>query len=225
MSIGSFCGKVIRDDRVRVLAGTGACRYNRPKVINMGLRDRKKLKTRLAVQQEAMRLFREQGYRETTVDQIAAAVEISPSTFFRYFPTKESVVLADFYDPLMADIFLAQPNDLSVFEALRETLKGFSARLSGEANDAEAERVRLIMTVPEVLAAFWQKAVETSQQSLVEALARRTGLDQNDRQIRMYANVIFGLGIAVTNQWMAHPEEEWIHLFDEAIQCLVNGFQ
>ncbi len=191
----------------------------------MGLRDRKKLKTRLAVQQEAMRLFREQGYRETTVDQIAAAVEISPSTFFRYFPTKESVVLADFYDPLMADIFLAQPNDLSVFEALRETLKGFSARLSGEANDAEAERVRLIMTVPEVLAAFWQKAVETSQQSLVEALARRTGLDQNDRQIRMYANVIFGLGIAVTNQWMAHPEEEWIHLFDEAIQCLVNGFQ
>jgi AcrR family transcriptional regulator len=51
-----------------------------------------------------LRLFRAQGYSATTVDQIAAAAEISPSTFFRYFPTKEDVVLLDDYDPLLAQM-------------------------------------------------------------------------------------------------------------------------
>jgi AcrR family transcriptional regulator len=49
-----------------------------------------------------MRLFREQGWEETAVEQIAEAAEVSPSTFFRYFPTKEDVVLLDEYDDALA---------------------------------------------------------------------------------------------------------------------------
>ena len=63
-----------------------------------GLRDRKKQKTRWSIQEHALRLFQEHGYDQTTVDQIAAAAEISPSTFFRYFKTKEDVVVQDEYD-------------------------------------------------------------------------------------------------------------------------------
>ena len=59
--------------------------------IALGLRERKTLKTKEAIQREALRLFEEQGYGETTIEQIAAAAEISPSTFFNYFPTKEDV--------------------------------------------------------------------------------------------------------------------------------------
>jgi len=47
------------------------------------------------IQPEALGLFREQGYENTTVEAIAFAAAISPGTFFRYFPTKEDVVLWD----------------------------------------------------------------------------------------------------------------------------------
>jgi AcrR family transcriptional regulator len=75
------------------------------------LRARKKQKTRESIQREAMRLFGKQGYDQTTVEQIAAAADISPSTFFNYFPTKEDVVLYDAYDPVLASLLLERPAD------------------------------------------------------------------------------------------------------------------
>jgi AcrR family transcriptional regulator len=92
-----------------------------------GLRERKKAKTRAALQEHALRLFREQGYEATTVDEIADAAEVSPSTFFRYFPTKEDVVLYDALDPLLLEAFEAQPADLSPVGALRATMREVSA--------------------------------------------------------------------------------------------------
>src|SRR5512135_2529883 len=87
-----------------------------------GLRERKKAKTRALIQQEALRLFREQGYSETTVEEIAAAAEVSPSTFFRYFLTKEDVVLYDVLDPILIKAFRAQPAGLSPIRALAAAL-------------------------------------------------------------------------------------------------------
>src|SRR3954466_4638603 len=108
-----------------------------------GLRERKKARTRAAIQQHALRLFLEQGYAETTVEQIAAAAEVSQSTFFRYFATKEETVLYDQFDPVMAESFLNQPADMTPLDAVRAAMTDVFARLPQEETDLEVSRMRL----------------------------------------------------------------------------------
>src|SRR3984893_4957161 len=88
-----------------------------------GLRERKKARTRASIREHALRLFREQGYHKTTVEQIAAAAEVSPSTFFRYFPTKEDVVLQDDMDIRMMAAFEQQPPGLGPIAAVRGAIR------------------------------------------------------------------------------------------------------
>src|SRR5436190_14290087 len=113
-----------------------------------GLRERKKQKTRWAIQEHALRLFAERGYDATTVDQIAAAAEISPSTFFRYFRTKEDVVIEDEYDPLMAAAMAAAPADLKPLPAIRHGMRAVFSRISEAERRQIFDRTKLIMSVP-----------------------------------------------------------------------------
>src|ERR1700744_4083588 len=88
-----------------------------------GLRERKKARTRASLREHALRLFREQGYQATTVEQIAAAAEVSPSTFFRYFPTKEEVVLQDDMDIRLVEAFANRPPGRPPIPAIRAALR------------------------------------------------------------------------------------------------------
>src|SRR5579864_6433182 len=111
-------------------------------VAKPGLRERKKQKTREAIQREAVRLFQENGYEETTIEHIAAAVEISPSTFFNYFPTKEDVVLYDAYDPLLAALMLDRPADEPLSAGLRHVLHMMESVFNRD-HDVILERAKL----------------------------------------------------------------------------------
>jgi AcrR family transcriptional regulator len=108
-----------------------------------GLRERKKARTRAAIRDQAMRLFEEQGYSATTVDQIAEAAEVSQSTFFRYFPTKEDVVLTDDYDPLIAAAIRAQPAGLHPIDAVAAGIRMVFSTLTSK--DIEDERRRQLL--------------------------------------------------------------------------------
>src|SRR5712664_570475 len=119
-----------------------------------GLRERKKQKTRESIQREALRLFEKQGYEQTTIEQIAAAVEISPSTFFNYFPTKEDVVLFDAYDPIAIRMFLERPKDEPLNVGLRKVLESLASAFERDERMILA-RGRFFLEVPELRARMW----------------------------------------------------------------------
>jgi AcrR family transcriptional regulator len=85
-----------------------------------GLRERKKLRTRVTLIETAAALCQRQGYDNTTVDQIAAAAEVSPRTFSRYFPTKEAVIFAIIEEAaaFVAAELVNLPTDITEFEAM-----------------------------------------------------------------------------------------------------------
>jgi len=117
-----------------------------------GLRERKKARTRASIREHALRLFREQTYQGTTVEQIAAAAEVSPSTFFRYFPSKEDVVLQDDMDTRMIEALERQPAGLGPVTAVRTASREVFASYTQADLDLLRETTALTMTVPEVRA-------------------------------------------------------------------------
>ena len=161
-----------------------------------GLRERKKARTRAAIREHALRLFREQGYQATTVEQIAAAAEVSPSTFFRYFPTKEDVILRDDMDDRLFEAFDLQPPSLSPIAAFRIALAKAIATFT-PAEWAEFQEMSAIgMSIPEVRARMvdeMARMIETA----TDAIARRTGRSSGDLAVRVYAGAVMGAVMAV----------------------------
>ena len=158
----------------------------------IGLRERKKAKTRSAIQRQALRLFREQGYAATTVDQIAEAAEVSPSTFFRYFPAKEDVVMYDDYDPALLAAFRAQPAELSPIRAMRQAIVEVFGAVTDEQVALEEERGRLLLEVPELRARTMLQIAE-SVTMLAEQVAARVGRDPDDFAVRNLTGAVVGV--------------------------------
>jgi AcrR family transcriptional regulator len=188
----------------------------------LGLRERKKARTRAAIQQHALRLFREQGYDATTVEQIAEAAEVSPSTFFRYFPTKEDVVLYDAVDPLIFAAFEAQPAALSPIQALRGALRVVFATLSAEELAEQRERAALMVAVPELRMRMLDQVVVSTQQ-LAELVARRVGRRTDELAVRTFAGAVIGAMMAPLLAAIADPTADYLALMDASLAYLEAG--
>jgi AcrR family transcriptional regulator len=96
-----------------------------PRAKPPSLRERKRLRTRRAIQEAALTLFAEQGFDDTTVEQIAERAEVATATFFRYFPGKADVAL-DFHDallPVLWDAVVRRPAKESDFLAIKNAIK------------------------------------------------------------------------------------------------------
>jgi AcrR family transcriptional regulator len=115
-------------------------------VQSLGLRERKKLRTRQAIAAAALRLFAEHGYDETTIADIAAAADVSPRTFFSYFPSKEDVVFAEIDDRL-AEVRERLAHRLageSPLDAIRRGVVDVMEALATEHGRYGAVQVRLV---------------------------------------------------------------------------------
>jgi AcrR family transcriptional regulator len=184
-----------------------------------GLRERKKLKLRRTIQAHALRLFESQGYEQTTVEQIAEAAETSTTTFYRYFPTKEDVVLDDDFDALMASAVASRP----VGEPLAGTIRAAAAAVvaAGEADrEQNIARLRLMSAVPALDARYAAEERKTID-LLTGLLAERTGRPADDYQLALTAAALVAVLFTAARRWAAgHGATPLATLLDQAITTI-----
>jgi AcrR family transcriptional regulator len=187
-----------------------------------GLRERKKAKTRAAIQEHALRLFREQGYDATTVEQIAEAAEVSPSTFFRYFGTKEDVVAYDAFDPLLIEAWQAQPPELGPVAAMRNAINIVFGAVTPEQMAEMMSRGRLLYSEPELRNAAINELVRSSEMMLNE-LAVRVGRSPEEFELRVFTGALIGAMLAGILPILEDPDADFVDLVDRALVFLEKG--
>lgn len=187
-----------------------------------GLRERKKARTKSAIQLHAVRLFREQGYAETTVEQVAEAAEVSPSTVFRYFPTKEDLVVTDDYDPVIFAAFQEQPPELNLIQAWRGAMRAAFAQMTPEDIETQLDRGRLLLSVPEL----WGATLHDTRNTLdiiTKLSAERVGREPDDPAVQTTVGAIFGVMLTGALTWVRTEDPQIINTIDEALKQLDEG--
>jgi AcrR family transcriptional regulator len=196
----------------------------------VSLRERKKARTRAAIRQHALRLIREQGYYATTIEQIADAAEVSPATFFRYFPTKEDVVLQDDFDVISLGALENLPPELGPIAAFRAAAAQTFAAMTTDDLARFRETIELTTVIPEIRARAIDEFVRTINQ-IADAIALRTGRRAGDFEVRTIAGAIIGVIMSVTvpehtERWLPEALLDVADLFvriDRALEYLEHG--
>ena len=157
-----------------------------------GLRERKKIRTRSTLIDVAVDLCQRQGYDKTTVEQIAAAADVSPRTFSRYFPTKESVIVAaaDDIDEIMARELATEATDITEFEALlRAHVRAFTPGPDGAspAFARMAVMIHIVNASPTLNESAFTIRQDLNENASMKVLGERMGLSSDDPAVRLVA--------------------------------------
>jgi len=196
-----------------------------PPARGVALRERKRTRTMRTIQSEALRLFAERGYERTTTEEIADAVAISPRTFFRYFPTKEDVVLWDEYDPVSREMLESRPAGEPVLDSVCAISREILAQLQRRDRDRLLLRARLTAAVPALRARTWEQQALAAE-GLATVLAARSGLPSDHLGTRVMAAAISATAIIVADAWQASGGRNDIAtLFDAAATALSDSFR
>jgi AcrR family transcriptional regulator len=190
-----------------------------------GLRERKKARTRSTIQREALRLFRELGYAVTTVEQIAEAADVSPSTVFRYFPGKEDLLVLDEHHSLADAVtraFAAQPADVPASAALRAAIRTALTDLPPADRAARLERDVALLAVPELWSANLGLLVRALDE-IGDLVARRAGRDPRDAAVRTFTGAVLGVTVRVFLDAAHDPDTDPAAALDEALALLESG--
>ncbi|MEO3754276.1 TetR family transcriptional regulator [Streptomyces sp. B6B3] len=189
-----------------------------------GLRERKKIRTRQAIQRAAYRLFAEQGYEATRVDEIADAAEVSPSTVFRYFPTKEDIVLSDEDDPLVEAALRARPAAEPPLIAVREAIRDVFRHIndSPEAMAEVRQRMHLVASVPAIRSRI-HDSMALSGRMLATVLAERTGRAPEDLELRVLVAAILAGAREAALYWIENDADGALTAYIDRAFDIIDG--
>jgi AcrR family transcriptional regulator len=187
-----------------------------------GLRERRRVRVKLMVQAEALKLFADKGYEQTTIDDIAHASAMSPRTFFRYFPTKEDVVLWDEYDELPFDELLTSQEHDDPLVRLISTIRMIIGNIHDRDRDLLLARTKLSFRVPEIRARFLDQQASTVG-AVYPQLAVALGGDPDDLGLRVMLSAMFAAMLVAVERWQ-HDEgrHDLIDVVDEAVYALAK---
>lgn len=191
----------------------------------VGLRERKKLQTRARLTDAALRLFAERGFDGTTIDDIVEEVEVSPRTFFRYFDSKEDVVIG-FFDEMGEELramVAARPADEPPFTAVGRALGSLIDLYTSRADRVLAAK-RLALDTPAIRARLLDKHARW-ENGVTAELATRLGVDtERDPRPRLIAAVaLAGFSTAVTTWVASEGRADLETLVDDALEAVAAG--
>jgi AcrR family transcriptional regulator len=195
----------------------------------VGLRARKKAMTRQALEDQALRLFAEQGFEHTTVDEIAAACDVSRRTFFRYFSSKEDVLSHEEADHGEAtfELIAARPADEPPLQSLRVVILALAAQFA-ERKENLLARSRIMRATPSLRSADWDKQNEGVDR-IVDALSRRSPdpLDAEQLyQLRLLGRATLAALMTALDRWVdGDGQEDIVALAAQALDLLASGFE
>jgi AcrR family transcriptional regulator len=191
-----------------------------------GLRERKKARTREAIVVAAIDLFERQGFDATTVEDIAAAADVSQRTFFRYFDSKLDVVMAqkqhDEFD--FEQAITLRPAGESPLEAFRNVVMEQLSLAMAADDDLAIRQFRMAMTSP-TLRSFAREHFNEHRDEFASAFAARLGVPTDSLAPQVMATTATGALWTVVDRWVDEgaSSERLVELLDEAFDLLARG--
>ncbi|MFG2050613.1 TetR family transcriptional regulator [Micromonospora sp. NPDC048935] len=197
----------------------------------IGLRERKKRRTRAALITAAVELVSSKGYDETTIAEIAAAADIAPRTFFAYFPGKEDILFADSQsrvDEIAALVAERHPGE-AVADVLLRALR--TAVTSGAATrdltgDLAVRRVHVVLSTPALQAGVLRRMVSAQHQLTAALLTAFPGeLSEGDAAAAVGALVGSMVTVAFTTFARNPSPEELLRVLLSATRVALDGIR
>jgi AcrR family transcriptional regulator len=186
-------------------------------------REQKRERTRNALREAAFRLFAEYGYEDTTVARIAAEAGVSHMTFFRYFPTKEDVVLRDDYDPLLEELIRAQPPEKPALRRVRDAVMSAVPAVYAREREALLLRSRLLLTTP-ALRSRMGESMDGSRSAFERGLSDPEAAATPPMTARVVASACTAALTTAITVWVEQDgETDLPALMDQAFDALENS--
>ncbi|AWB93495.1 mycofactocin system transcriptional regulator [Aeromicrobium chenweiae] len=173
-----------------------------------------------AIERAAFALFAEQGFDETTMEDIARAVGVGRRTLFRYFPSKNDIPWGQFDESLeyFRRQLAAVPADVPLADAVHDGVVAFN-RFDDAALDQHRFRMRLILTTP-ALQAHSAIKYEAWRRVIAEFVAQRLSLEPDGQLPRLVGHVSLALSVAAYEQWLDEPASSLTDLLDQGLSLL-----